>query len=112
MDLSFRPSSKRGWWAFCLGLLAAGWAFLFPFISNWLTALLYAPNRDLGPLMRPFGSGGVLVAWLLAAAAIVTSVVTLWKGERSWQVFAGLALAVLAGGFWLLFALGEMLMAY
>ena len=53
-----------------------------------------------------------MLALLLAIATVVLGVRALHRGERSGLTIIGLALAVIIGGFWILFALGEALLPH
>lgn len=63
-------------------------------------------------IMIPIGMGGLLLEVALTAAALLTGIRALRGGERSWLTLLGLALAVVVGGFWILFALGEVLVPH
>lgn len=103
MKRPLRPALHVGWWAFWLGLAAVVLGILLPFLVG-LAAWLFA-----GALRMPIGFNSVLLAVILAIAAIVVGIVALRRGERSWMTLTGLVGAILVGGFWILFALGEVL---
>ncbi len=103
MKRAIRPASALGWWTFWLGILAVFWGVLLPSLIGLLARLL------AGSVRIPFGFNGVLLALILAIAAIVVGIVALRRGERSWMTLTGFIGAILVGGFWILFALGEML---
>jgi len=56
----------------------------------------------------PVGISTVLFETGLAVAAMVTGIVALWKGDRSWLTIVGAVLTLFIGGFWILFALVEL----
>ena len=106
-----RPASKLGWWVFWLGLAACLWGLILPFATQRIaTALRNADIESRIPL--PIGFNGVMLALLLAIAPVVLGVRALRRGERSGLTIIGLVLAVLIGGFWILFALGEVLLPH
>jgi len=102
---SFTPTTKIGRWAVGLGIAAAVWGVLFPFFGQILVRLM-------GPDLRvpiPMGLGGIGIEALLAIGAITTAVIALARKERSWLFFIVFAAALVIGGFWLLFAAGEVI---
>ena len=61
------------------------------------------------PIPIPMGLTSAMLEFVLAISAFVVGVVALRKGERSWLTLVAFVLAVLVGGFWILFGFGEML---
>jgi hypothetical protein len=53
-----------------------------------------------------------IAGYLKHDRALLTGIRALRGGERSWLVVLGFALAVIVGGFWILFALGEVLVPH
>lgn len=104
MKRALRPASTLGWWAFGLGLATAIWGLLVTSMPRLLQPLIESSG-----IRVPAGMSSVLLEIGLAIAAIVTGIVALWKGDRSWLTIVGAVLALLIGGFWILFALGEVL---
>jgi hypothetical protein len=51
----------------------------------------------------------VTLEFALTVSALAVGIVALKKGERSWLTLAGFVPAIIVGGFWILFALGEVL---
>ena len=68
--------------------------------------MLGSGARTLG---LPLGLAGAVLELVLTLAALGVGVVALRRGERSWRVLVAFAMAVLAGGFWISFALGDVL---
>lgn len=103
-----RPVSRAGWWVFWLGLLAAALGLFLPFITQTIATAIRASGLE--PTLRiPLGFNMVLLALVVAAVTLIKGVRAVGRGERSWLTIIGMVLALLAGGFWLLFALGELL---
>lgn len=88
-----KPSAP-GWFALAFGILAAAALFI---------GLSQRPESGNSQLLPN------LVSIALAAAAVVTSIATLLKLDRSWQVWAGLATGLVPAVFWIVFALGYIL---
>lgn len=110
MKRAVKPSSKAGWWAFGLGVGAAVWGFFVTSLPMLLRPWLESVFG--GRVMIPLGLTGLGVAVALAIAAITVGIVALRRGDRAWLVFAGFVPAVIVGGFWILFAVGELLIPH
>lgn len=103
-----RPASRSGWWVFWLGLVAAVLGLFLPFITQTIATAIRASGLE--PTLRiPIGFNTVILAFVVAGVTLVMGVRAVRRGERSWMTIGGMVLALLAGGFWLLFALGELL---
>ncbi len=106
MKRAIGPTSPLGWWSLWLGLATVIWGLSFPMLT-----------RLLGPSLRntelrfpvPIGFTGALLELVVALAAFGAGIAAVGKGQRSWAVLVALAAAILVGGFWILFALGEVL---
>jgi hypothetical protein len=86
------------------------WGLVFPILPRLIGPLL---NRPGGPVVRvPMGFAGAMLELILAIATFVTAGVALKRGDRAWLVIAALIPAVLVGGFWLIFAIGEVLVPH
>ena len=72
---------------------------LLPSMTSWFGPL----QERLGRRGLPTGSSLVLVEIVLALAAIAVGAVALLRKDRAWLLVGSFALAVLAGGFWMLF---------
>jgi hypothetical protein len=101
------PSSRLGWWAFGLGIATLVLGVLLPSMPDILARALGMGPGDRFPI--PVGFTSVIVEFILAVSALVVGVVAMRRRERSWLALVGFAVAVLIGGFWILFALGEVL---
>jgi hypothetical protein len=106
MKRPIRPASALGWWTFWLGILVVFWGVLLPSLIGLLGRLL------AGSVRIPFGFAGVLLTLILAIASLVVGIIAFRRGERSWMAVLAFAGAVTVGGFWILFALGELLMPH
>ena len=110
MKRPWRPASSVGRRAFWLAIGAAVWGLLFPSLGALGRAVLGDSER--ARIMLPTGMVGVVLELALTVAALLTGIRALRGGERSWLVVLGFALAVIVGGFWILFALGEVLVPH
>jgi hypothetical protein len=107
MKRPIRPASALGWWAFWLGIASVAWGILLPSLPQLLRA---AGGGAAGrPIPVPVGLTSVTLEFALAVSALAVGIVALKKGERSWLTLAGFVPAIIVGGFWILFALGEVL---
>ena len=107
MKRPIRPASALGWWAFGLCVATVAWGVLFPFLLGLLSSLVReSPGR---PIPIPAGLTSALLEFALTISALVVGWLTLRKGERSWLTLLTFVLAVIVGGFWILFGLGEVL---
>ena len=106
MAVPLKPSTKLGWWAFWLGVGTAVWGTVGMIVPRLLGPLI-------GPLIRGMQVSPAMLtvglAVVLAVCAIAVGIAALVKRDRSWMGIAGLALAAVVGGFWILFAGGEVL---
>jgi hypothetical protein len=107
MKRALRPASTLGWWAFGLGLATAIWGLMVTTLPRLLHPLIESSSIRI-----PVGMSSVLLEIGLAVAAIVTGIVALWRGDRSWLTIVGAVLALLIGGFWILFALAEVVVPH
>lgn len=107
MSRPIRPASALGWWAFGLAIAAAVWGALLPSIVRLLWGMLGGATGPRLPI--PIGFTSAILEFGLAIAAIVTGIIALRKGERSWLTLLAFVLALAIGGFWIFFALGEIL---
>lgn len=99
----FKPTTVLGWWVFGLGLatvLMGPGVFLIPQLARRLGAAGM-------PVRIPMGMASVLVEVVLAVATIAVAVPAFRRGERSWLTLLAFVPAVVVGGFWILFAAGE-----
>lgn len=102
-----KPKLKITWWAFALGLtmifsgpiLGASAALLVPFLSK---AISEKAASTVGFSLM------ILILGVLIAA-LITSVKSYRKGERSWAMWLGLIPAILASCFWVFMIIGELL---
>ncbi len=113
MNRPLQPSSRLGWWAFWLGFATFFWgrlllALLGPLVQGDGSRPI-PMSHAFSVLTSPFGLG-VALEVVLTVAALITGVLALKRGERSWFNLVGLALALTIGGFWLFIALGEVLL--
>jgi hypothetical protein len=76
---------------------------LLPSMTSWFGPL----QERLGRRGLPTGSSLVSVEIVLAVVTIALGVVALHRKDRAWLLVGSFAVAVLVGGFWLLFVLGE-----
>lgn len=105
MNRPVRPMTPIGWRSFWLGMATAVWGLFFPALPQLVNRLIEPGRRFI-----PLGFSGAMLELALALAAIVVGVLALKKGERSWLSLAAFILAVIIGGFWILFMLGELFM--
>jgi hypothetical protein len=107
MKRSLRPVSTLGWWAFWLGIATIVWGLLLTSLPGLVRTLAERSENFRFPV--PVGFSGGVLELILAIAAIVTGAISIKRGERSWLMLLTFALTVIIGGFWILFALGEVL---
>lgn len=100
------PASRLGWWAFGLGIVTVLWGALLPSLVRWLWS---AFGGTSGRPRIPLGFTSAALEIVLAIAAIAVGIIALRKGERSWLTLLAFVLVVVVGGFWIFFALGEVL---
>ncbi len=100
------PTSALGWWAFGLGVAAVVWGALMPSLVRWLWSAFGGAS---GRPRIPLGFTSAALEVVLAIAALVVGIIALKKGERSWLTLLAFVLVVIVGGFWIFFALGEVL---
>lgn len=105
MKRSVQPTSPLGWWSFWLSFATVTWGRLFPLLVGVLAPKL----RTESAFRIPLGITGAALELVLALAAFGVGAAAIRKGQRSWMVLVALAVAVLVGGFWIFFALGEVL---
>jgi hypothetical protein len=96
-----------GWWTFWLGVATVVWGVLLPSLPKLLKAVVGGFSGRPFPI--PVGFTSAILEFALAVSAIVVGVVALKKGERSWLTLLAFIPAATVGGFWILFALGEVL---
>lgn len=93
------PTRRAGWVSLTLGTLGV-LALGLPLLQSW--------TADRSELIDR-------LPWLLPASitlgltALGTAGFAVASGERSWRTWLGLALGALVSGFWLVFAVGELL---
>ena len=97
------PSSEVGWWAAGLAWAVVVVGLLLPSMTSWFGPL----QERLGRRGLPTGSSLVSVEIVLAVAAIALGVLALVRKDRAWLLVGSFVLAVLVGGFWVLFVVGE-----
>jgi hypothetical protein len=78
---------------------------LLPSMTSWFGPL----QERLGRRGLPTGSSLVSVEIALAVVTITLGVVALLRKDRAWLLVGSFAVAVLVGGFWMLFVLGEVI---
>ena len=105
MSRSVLPSSTIGWWATGLAWAAVVVGLLLPSMTSWFGPL----QERLGRRGLPTGSSLVFVEILLAVLAFVFGVLAVRRKDRAWLLLASFVVVVLIGGFWVVFALGEVL---
>lgn len=103
------PVRALGWWAMCLGLATAAWGVILPVFPGLVRRVVGEAGMSVLPIRIPLGLGSVVVEVLLAVAAFAVGVLALRRGERSWTVLVAFVLALLVGGLWIAFALGEVI---
>jgi hypothetical protein len=77
---------------------------LLPSVTSWFGPL----QERLGRRGLPTGSSLVSVEIVLAVVTITLGAVALLRKDRAWLLVGSFAIAVLVGGFWMLFVLGEL----
>lgn len=107
MTRPLQPASRLGWWAFWLGCATLFWGRLFLALPALVGPLLNGAGSR--PMRIPLGLAGAAIEVLLTISALVVGGIALKKGERSWFGLVAFALAFFVGGFWVVFALGEVL---
>jgi hypothetical protein len=73
-------------------------------MTSWFGPL----QERLGRRGLPTGSSLVSVEIVLAVVTITLGAVALLRKDRAWLLVGSFAIAVLVGGFWMLFVLGEL----
>lgn len=102
------PSTGTGWWATGLAWAAVAVGLLLPSMTSWFGPL----QERLGRRGLPTGSSLVSVEILLAVFAVVVALIALRRKDRGWVLLGSFAVVVLIGGFWVVFALGELLLPH
>ncbi len=110
MKREWRPTSTLGWWVFSLGLATVVWGIMLPSLPRILRPLREAAAAR--SILVPIGLLSVFLEIILAITVISAWTVAIWKGERSCLSIVGVVLAIIFGSFWILFALGEVLIAH
>ena len=83
-----RPATRLAWWGFGLGMAMIVWIFLLSIFTAVIRPWL---NSASSPIASPaFGIGMGFVLMILALGALVCCGIAIFKGERSWAVWAGL----------------------
>jgi hypothetical protein len=109
MKRAIRPASALGWLAFWLGAATVIWGILLPtLVAVWVLWL----KGPTGAIRIPAGFGSAMLELLFAIGAIVAGIMALRRGERSWMTLLAFVAAIIVGGFWILFVLGEALMPH
>lgn len=101
----FKPTTGLGWWVFGLGLATV-------VMGPGVFVLPQLARRTFGegmPIRIPMGMASVLLEVVLAVATITVAIPAFRRGERSWLTLLAFVPAVVVGGFWVLFAAGEVL---
>jgi hypothetical protein len=99
------PASRVGWWTVGLAWAVVVVGLLLPSMTSWFGPL----QERLGRRGLPTGSSLVSVEIALAVVTITLAVVALLRKDRAWLLVGSFTVAVLVGGFWMLFVLGEVL---
>lgn len=101
------PKTKIGQWAFGLSIFTFIWGILL--INMPSIFAFFMNNYGEMPFPIPMGFSSAIVEFVVAISAITTNIIAFKKGERSWPFLLGFGFAVLVGGFWIFFSLGEVL---
>jgi len=104
MKRPLRPASRLGWWAFWLGFATATWGALLTSLPG-----LLGPFMEDAAVRIPIGLTSAILEIVLAISALVAGILALRRGERSWLTLLAFVAALLIGGFWIFFALGEVI---
>ena len=107
MKRPLRPASRLGWWAFGLSVATVAWGVLLPSLVGLLGAAFGGTTGRRFPI--PVGFTGATLELVLAVSALASGIAALRTGERSWLTLLAFVTAVVVGGFWIFFALGEVL---
>jgi len=105
-----KPKTKTAWRTMVLGL----GAFLVGPMFGIVTAII-RPIVDKESMVGRTNNGvaigfnGMMIAFILAIAALITGVRAFKKGERSWVLCVGLVPAVLVIAFCIFIIIGESL---
>jgi len=98
----FKPKPKNNWWSLGLGLVAV---ILGPGLGIFANRQNNQPDGQSASASMP--NLGIF-SLLLAAAALVTSIMAIKKGQRTPAVWAGLGLGILALGYFAYIAISEL----
>ena len=110
MSLPVKPATRTGWWGFGLGVAAVAWGLFATSIPMMIRQMI--PEDTAPPLFLPIGLATVAVAVLLAISAIVVGIRSIRSGDRSVLLFLGFVPGLVVGGFWIVFAIGEVLIPH
>jgi hypothetical protein len=105
MKRSVLPTSGTGWWASGLAWLSVVVCLLLPSMTSWFGPL----QERMARYGLPTGSDFVSFEIALALLAVALGVVALRRNDKAWLLLASVVAAVLSGGFWTLFVVGEVL---
>jgi hypothetical protein len=110
MKRPIQPVSVEGWWAFWLGGFTVVWGILLPVLPQLIRTAIGATPNSVIPI--PGGFFSAVLEIVLAVAAILVSIAAFRKGERSWLTLLAFIGTIFVGGFWILFALGEVIFSH
>jgi hypothetical protein len=103
-----KPKTKIAWWAMGLGLATILGSPLSPlngiFIAVIRPMIDKAISENVGAAI---GFSSMIVSSILLVSALVTSILALRKGERSWVLWVGFVPAILAGAGLVVLIIGE-----
>ena len=100
-----KPKTKIAWWAMGLGLATL---IGVPLVSILTAVILPALAVELtDDISRALGVSLGVFSLLAGVAAVVTGIIALRKGERSWALWLGFVLAILTLLVWGLMILSD-----
>ena len=107
-----KPKIKMAWRAMWFGLSALIVPFLWGFLGTIIRPILDPASlegRESFDLGNNLGIGAVIVSLIFVFMAARKCVVAYKQGERSWVLWAGAALSLVVGSFWVIMIAGELI---
>jgi hypothetical protein len=104
-----QPQTSTGWRVFALGVSALLIVPLLGVLGSLLRLVLdpVSVNPE-HPIQFAGGLVSVVVSLALSVSALVIGIRALKSGNRSWAVWAGVVLALLSGGLWVIIILANL----
>ena len=100
-----KPRTKTAWWAMGLGLATI---LVYPLLGIFIAVIRPMIDKAISENVgAAIGFSSIIVSTILLVSALVTSILALRKGERSWVLWVGFVPAILAGAGLVVLIIGE-----